>query len=254
MSRVRGPSFAPNNYPGDVAEYGLLRSPAKTVCSKMHRGFKSLRRFDGSNKIIFEPCYNIVMAKYKEDILRLREEGKSYREIESQLGCSKGTIAYHLGEGQKEKTLNRNAKNPRPNGRFKAKVDRWLAESPVPERQTKGMHRSHKRRIQDKIGTFHRNKTVREDRQYTYDEVMEFIKDYENCYLTGRPVDINDCSTFHFDHIEPRSRGGSNDLDNLGVVTPEANYAKRDLPLEDFLELCVDVVTHWGFFDPEDMK
>lgn len=43
------------------------------------------------------------MAKYKEEILRLRAEGRSYREIEKELGCSKGTIAYHLGDGQKNK-------------------------------------------------------------------------------------------------------------------------------------------------------
>ncbi len=35
---------------------------------------------------------------YKEDILRLRAEGKSYAEISDELGCSKGTIAYYLKE------------------------------------------------------------------------------------------------------------------------------------------------------------
>lgn len=41
----------------------------------------------------------------KEEIIRLKEEGKSYREIKKELGCSLGTIAYHLGKGQKEKAL-----------------------------------------------------------------------------------------------------------------------------------------------------
>ena len=36
---------------------------------------------------------------YKEDILRLRAEGKSYSEISDALGCSKGTVAYYLKEG-----------------------------------------------------------------------------------------------------------------------------------------------------------
>jgi hypothetical protein len=45
--------------------------------------------------------------KHKEEILRLREEGKSYRQIQVILGCSKGTIAYHLGSGQKEKSHKR---------------------------------------------------------------------------------------------------------------------------------------------------
>ena len=45
--------------------------------------------------------------KHKEKIISLRAKGKSYSEIQKELGCSKGTIAYHLGAGQKEKTLSR---------------------------------------------------------------------------------------------------------------------------------------------------
>ena len=43
----------------------------------------------------------------KEQILKLKSEGKSYRQIQKILGCSKGTIAYHLGDGQKQKTVKR---------------------------------------------------------------------------------------------------------------------------------------------------
>ncbi len=32
----------------------------------------------------------------KEDIINLRNDGKSFSEIQSILGCSKGTISYHL--------------------------------------------------------------------------------------------------------------------------------------------------------------
>lgn len=39
---------------------------------------------------------------YKEDILRLRAEGKTYGEISQELGCSKGTVAYYLKEDNKE--------------------------------------------------------------------------------------------------------------------------------------------------------
>lgn len=43
----------------------------------------------------------------KEQILKLHAEGKSYRQIQKLLGVSKGTISYHVGSGQKEKTSNR---------------------------------------------------------------------------------------------------------------------------------------------------
>lgn len=47
----------------------------------------------------------------KENILKLRSDGKTYNEIKEILKCSKGTIAYHCGEGQKEKSRIRLNKN-----------------------------------------------------------------------------------------------------------------------------------------------
>lgn len=47
------------------------------------------------------------MSELKDRIIALRKQGKTYTEIKDELGCSKGTISYHLGPGQKAKTLNR---------------------------------------------------------------------------------------------------------------------------------------------------
>jgi len=49
--------------------------------------------------------------EHKEEIIRLRNNGLSYRQIEEELGCSKSTISYHVGEGQKEKSLIRQKEN-----------------------------------------------------------------------------------------------------------------------------------------------
>ena len=43
----------------------------------------------------------------KEQILKLREEGKTHSEIKELLGCSKSTISYYCGHEQREKTKNR---------------------------------------------------------------------------------------------------------------------------------------------------
>src|SRR5438046_7331808 len=43
----------------------------------------------------------------KEKILELRKSGKSYREIEKILSCSRSTIAYHCSEGYKKKNVHR---------------------------------------------------------------------------------------------------------------------------------------------------
>ena len=38
------------------------------------------------------------MVSHKDDILRLNEEGKSYREIEKHLNCVRSTIHYHCNK------------------------------------------------------------------------------------------------------------------------------------------------------------
>ena len=40
----------------------------------------------------------------KEKIIALAEQGWTYNMIKRRLNCSKSTISYHLGEGQKEKS------------------------------------------------------------------------------------------------------------------------------------------------------
>lgn len=44
------------------------------------------------------------MTKLAEKIHKLYETGHSYTQIQKILECSKGTISYHLGAGQKDKT------------------------------------------------------------------------------------------------------------------------------------------------------
>ena len=51
------------------------------------------------------------MTVHKEQILELSALGWTYSQIQAELGCSKGTIAYHLGKGQKEKTKARTNRN-----------------------------------------------------------------------------------------------------------------------------------------------
>lgn len=46
----------------------------------------------------------------KDKILELRSKGYTYNQIQKELKCSKGTISYHLGNGQKQKTRERSQK------------------------------------------------------------------------------------------------------------------------------------------------
>jgi transposase len=45
--------------------------------------------------------------KHKDEIKKLFDLGYSYSQIQKELGCSKGTISYHVGVGQKNKSLKR---------------------------------------------------------------------------------------------------------------------------------------------------
>ena len=43
----------------------------------------------------------------KEKIIALAEQGLNYDQIKRRLNCSKSTISYHLGDGQKDKAYAR---------------------------------------------------------------------------------------------------------------------------------------------------
>tara|TARA_R110000824_G_scaffold241616_1_gene430375 strand:- start:236 stop:502 length:267 start_codon:yes stop_codon:yes gene_type:complete len=62
------------------------------------------------------------------------------------------------------------------------------------------------------------------------------------CYLTGRKINLNNPSKYSLDHITPTAKGGSNDLNNLGITCIEVNHAKGSLSLKEFYSLCEEVL------------
>lgn len=174
----------------------------------------------------------------KSKILELRSQGKSYREIQKELGCSKSTISYHCGDGQKEKTKERTQKN-RDNNSLLRKVENFKTKA------RKGIiNKSQKFQLKSKEGIQVMSETTME---FDHHDVLKKIGDNPICYLTGRPIDLNDPKTFHLDHIIPVSRSGNNSIDNLALACKEANIAKSNLLNEEFIELCLDVVKHHGY-------
>lgn len=195
----------------------------------------------------------MTQYKHKDEILRLRAEGKTYNEIQAELGCSKGTIAYHCGAGQKEKVRARQKRML--HGQIKKNLSNWRNQGEHKPREFKGFNRSWETRIKDKIRKFHDGQGYAVDTiNFTYDDVIKKIEGEEWCYLTGRPIDKYDSATFHFDHIVPRSKGGANTLENLGIACRDANFSKNDLTLEEFLILCADVLLHWEIIEEKDLE
>jgi 5-methylcytosine-specific restriction endonuclease McrA len=169
----------------------------------------------------------------KEEILRLRSENKTYTEIKKILGCSKGTISYHCGDGQKEKQYNR------------TKTNRKRASSVVREKIYKYIANRVRNYKRESAGTSRgRGKTTG---QFDVNAALKKINDNKTCYLTGRAINIEEARSYHLDHKTPVAKGGKNTLKNMGLSCRDANQAKGDMMLEDFIQLCVDVCKNNGY-------
>ena len=81
-------------------------------------------------------------------------------------------------------------------------------------------------------------------KNFTTQDVLNKFGDNPVCYLTGTPIDLNKPETYHFDHVIPASKGGTNDLSNLEICLKEANNAKNDLNLSELYSLCESILNH----------
>lgn len=189
------------------------------------------------------------MTELSENILSLREQGKTYDQIVAALGCSKGTVAYHLGKGQKEKYMERQRiRRNTLDGALKHKTASFLSPSkPQKEKKTSDKTKSASRIISDKVGGFQRsadeNGILTTTRDFSWEDVLSLYGEKTTCYLTGIEIDLSKPRTYEFDHIVPRALGGTNSLSNLGIATRASNRAKGHMPLDEFISLCRLVVS-----------
>lgn len=183
-------------------------------------------------------------------ILQLSKQGLSYNQIRDKLNCSKGTIAYHLGKNQKHKTRARTIKyrNKHP---LISKIDRFQCKGKT---YTKHINLNNKNliyvlngKISDFCKVFNGDNTMTAKRLFNLEDVLHKIGPNPKCALTGVDIDINKPSTYQFDHIIPRNRGGDNSLDNMQITTKIANQAKRDMTQDEFINLCRLVIENQGF-------
>lgn len=161
----------------------------------------------------------------KEQIFALRELGYTYDQIKATLGCSKGTISYHLGKGVKEKQVARLRRN-----RLESRLD---INKNYSYKSYAFRHRVRDYRDRSERGSI------------TVKELKEVILHQEyRCYLTGEQLTVDNYS---LDHIVPSSKGGTNNKENLGVVTRKVNYMKRDLSVEEFVNYCELVLRNFNY-------
>lgn len=169
----------------------------------------------------------------KEKILKLRSQGRTYNEIQKELGCSKSTISFHCGEGQKEKNRIRTKKAHK-----KRRLDHKI-------------YCFRNRRFRSGVRDFQRRANGhvknRQEMNFTVSDVINKIGTDPVCYLSGEKIDLKESKSYHFDHIVPASRGGLNVLDNLGVLCKQVNLMKHDLTVEEFIDWCKRILKHQGY-------
>jgi 5-methylcytosine-specific restriction endonuclease McrA len=197
----------------------------------------------------------------KEKILELRKEGYSYGEISKKLQCSKSTISFHCSPSYRKKAIESHKrynetesgalskkigtfKNPNPSRRLKKSRKRRRYKKSKSSPLTRKLHNFKRRDKGDKKGY---SKVGRIKKNYGINEVKEKIGEEPRCYLTGRAINLEKKSDFHFDHIQPVSKGGTNDLNNLGITCKEANQAKANLTTGEFVVLCAEILVHHGY-------
>lgn len=185
-----------------------------------------------------------MKTELKQKILQLRSEGFTYDQIKYQLKCSKGTISFHCGENQKEKHSNRLKKN-----RKKNPLQKKIHQFNWSDRKKKGTRSFSTKttlheKLRIKLAFFSEDFNGVSKMMFSINDFLEKIGDEPKCYLTGRKIDLNESSSYHLDHIIPRSKGGTNELDNCQIACKQANQAKSDLTLEEFYKLCEEVLNH----------
>jgi len=153
-----------------------------------------------------------------EIISKLKQDGKSIKEIMNITGLSKSGVLYHTSEKIRE-----NLKKTHSEGdtlkykRLYGKIKRF-----------------------NKRGGYVVDNITTESLKTKYPELKT------KCYLTGVEIDlVND--VYHFDHINPVSQGGDNAIGNLGITTVIANQSKSSMTLDEYIEHCKLVLTNHGY-------
>lgn len=176
----------------------------------------------------------------KDKILKLRSQGFSFKKIADTIGCSTSTVSYHCGDGSEKRRVKEQNKNRKP---ICKKVSAFKL------RCSKSNHDAIRKKLKTfkrKIPGYRYNKSHaivnNISKNYTCKDVLKKIGDNPICYLTGQPIDINKPETYHLDHIIPTSKGGTNDLSNLGICLKEANLAKGELSIKELHNLCEKIL------------
>lgn len=186
----------------------------------------------------------------KNQIFKLRDTGLSYDKIAENLNCSATTVRYHLNSKFREKIKSKK-KQLREQHPYYSKLESFRIKK-YNFKLKKSNKNDVKAIVYYKLRTFLvspklKGKSHKMKNKITLQDVINKFGENPKCYLTGQAIDIMKPATYHFDHIIPVAKGGENTIDNMQIALTDANYAKRDMLLNDFIELCKQVTINAGY-------
>jgi len=162
--------------------------------------------------------------KIKEQIRSLKKQNIRKKNIKEKLQISEPTYRYLTALIWMENNETQKIKQKEYRDKFckKARQDKYFT-------------------LKQRIIIF--QKKSKQKINFTYLDVLNKFGENTVCYLTGKPINLLDSKTYSFDHFIPLAKGGSSNLDNLRICTPDINRMKTDLLYDDFINLCKLVVS-----------
>jgi len=170
-------------------------------------------------------------------ILELRNQGKTYNEISSILGCAKSTVSYWCGNNQKQKVRERLLRQEC----WKRQLMKNISKFKVRQKSSNiRKSKDWKSKLISAVKDFCKRSNMK---NWGYKELINKFGTNVKCYLTGRDIDITK-DDYNLDHVVPVSKGGDGSLENVGITIPIANASKSGMTLEEYLSLCEEVLRY----------
>ena len=84
-------------------------------------------------------------------------------------------------------------------------------------------------------------------KSFSEQDLLNKFEGRHHCYLSGRPVDLTNGSTYELDHVLPYTRGGANTLDNCELIHPDINSLKLNRTNEELFALMKEILEFNGY-------
>ena len=193
---------------------------------------------------------NRIDPEIMDRITNWRNKGYTYDQLSEKFNISKGTLSYHFGKNQKEKTLARQQKRRTP---FTRKIDQFFDRVIDQKRDPVYLNKRPERTWEYKVRSFHKDKNSStkglnlmtrkqqmEKHLWPHDEkdINGLSFPYITCAITGERRSVMEAQShplsMNLDHEIPVAKGGRNELENCQPLGTKINQMKGDMTNEEF--------------------